>query len=109
MVAESACPTPVSPAAFLPPSPGTAVLAQPELPPAATATATATVAATMTASTAAAVAPELQPEAEPVAEMHPGFMGSVQRAPDNMHWFVFGGTAAFLCVIWMAIWLVAGK
>ena len=35
---------------------------------------------------------------------------SVRHVPDNtMHWFVLGGTAAFLGVIWMAIWLAAGK
>jgi hypothetical protein len=36
-------------------------------------------------------------------------MTELQNAPDTVQWAVFGGTAAFLGVIWAAIWLAVGK
>ena len=100
MVADSASATPVSPASFLPPSNGTAQVAKPEL-----SAPVATVTAVLAPPEPAAVLPA--PAADP--QMMPGFIASVHKAPDPMQWFVFGGTAAFLGVIWVAIWIIAGK
>jgi hypothetical protein len=36
-------------------------------------------------------------------------MIELRHAPDPVQWAVFGGTAAFLGVIWVAIWFAAGK
>jgi hypothetical protein len=36
-------------------------------------------------------------------------MTTLRRVPDSLQWAVFGGTAAFLGVIWAAIWLATGK
>jgi hypothetical protein len=36
-------------------------------------------------------------------------MTNLRRVPDSLQWFVFGGTAAFLGVVWAAIWFAAGK
>jgi hypothetical protein len=95
MVAASASVT--SPAAFLPPSQSTVQLALPEISaPVVTAVAT--------------------PVPEPIGvaaptdpNAIPALIASVRQGPDSMQWFVFGGTAAFLCVILMAIWLVTGR
>ena len=39
----------------------------------------------------------------------PAFMVNLRKAPDHLQWAVFGGTAAFLGVIWVAIWFAVGK
>jgi hypothetical protein len=39
----------------------------------------------------------------------PPLMTRLRRAPDHLQWAVFGGAAAFLGVIWVAIWLAVGK
>jgi hypothetical protein len=39
----------------------------------------------------------------------PAFMTELRNAPDSVQWAVFGGTAAFLGVIWVAIWLAVGR
>src|ERR1017187_7529742 len=49
--------------------------------------------------------PVLAPEAGPI----PVFMTTLRRVPDSLQWAVFGGTAAFLGVIWVAIWFATGK
>ncbi len=101
MVSESASTVPLSAASFLPPPPaGTVQRAKPELaaPVAVLAPAPVALATVMTA-------PE--PAVDP--KLLPGLIANIQRAPDSIQWFVFGGTAAFLGVIWVAIWLVAGK
>jgi hypothetical protein len=36
-------------------------------------------------------------------------MTNLRRVPDALQWAVFGGTAAFLGVIWVAIWFATGK
>jgi hypothetical protein len=36
-------------------------------------------------------------------------MTNLRRAPDALHWAFFGGTAAFLGIVWAAIWLSAGR
>ena len=43
------------------------------------------------------------------APKFPAFMIELRHAPDPVQWAVFGGTAAFLGVIWVAIWFAAGK
>ena len=50
-------------------------------------------------------APAPAPEAGPL----PVFMTTLRRVPDSLQWAVFGGTAAFLGVIWVAIWFATGK
>jgi hypothetical protein len=52
-----------------------------------------------------APAPTLVPEAQAIS----AFMTNLRRAPDSVQWAVFGGTAAFLGVIWVVIWLAVGK
>jgi hypothetical protein len=55
-------------------------------------------------------APAPAPEPEPVAvEPMPPFMTTLRNAPNSLQWAVFGGTAAFLGVIWVAIWFAVGK
>ena len=50
------------------------------------------------------------PEPEPVVvEPMPPFMTTLRNAPNSLQWAVFGGTAAFLGVIWVAIWFAVGK
>ena len=98
MVAASA--SSPAPAAFLPALEGTALLAKPQVvaPP--------IVAPPSIAPTAA---PPSAPTPMPDSGAVPAFMASVSQAADSMQWAVFGGTAAFLGVIWMAIWLATGK
>jgi hypothetical protein len=36
-------------------------------------------------------------------------MTQLRNAPTSMQWAFFGGTAAFLGVIWVAIWVAVGK
>jgi hypothetical protein len=36
-------------------------------------------------------------------------MTELRNVPDSVQWAVFGGTAAFLGVIWVAIWFAVGK
>jgi hypothetical protein len=95
MVAESATAA-AKPPTYLPLSDGTSQLARVEL-----AAPAATVAPPMMAPVAAA-----RQAADPASM--PGFIAT-RPAPDSLQWFVFGGTAAFLGVIWVAIWLVVGK
>jgi hypothetical protein len=105
MVSDSAAARPVSAASFLPPPPTSTVqLAKPEsVAPVATA-------AQLPIAVAPAPAPVVSaPEPAVDPRLLPGFMATVQKAPDSLQWFVFGGTAAFLGVIWVAIWLVVGK
>jgi hypothetical protein len=100
---------------YLPPQESTARLAKPELVlPTAT-----PLKAAMPEMAAPQVGPQIVPQAPPQGapttapnsdpNLPPGLMAAVRRQPDSMTWFVFGGTAAFLGVIWVAIWLVAGK
>ena len=50
------------------------------------------------------------PQPEPVVvEPVPPFMTTLRNAPNSLQWAVFGGTAAFLGVIWVAIWFAVGK
>ena len=90
MVAASA--SAAAPAAFLAPSPVVQPLARPEP-------------ATPVATAFTAPMPALAPQPDFIAAVK----ADVRNPPDAMQWFVFGGTAAFLGVIWVAIWLVAGK
>jgi serine/threonine-protein kinase len=39
----------------------------------------------------------------------PGFMAAAKGRSESIQWAVFGGTAGFLGVIWVAIWLMTGK
>jgi hypothetical protein len=39
----------------------------------------------------------------------PGFLAAAKARSESMQWAVFGGTAGFLGVIWVAIWLMTGK
>ena len=39
----------------------------------------------------------------------PGFLAATKVRSESMQWAVFGGTAGFLGVIWVAIWLMTGK
>jgi hypothetical protein len=39
----------------------------------------------------------------------PAFMTTLRNAPGATQWAVFGGTAAFLGVIWAVIWFAVGK
>jgi hypothetical protein len=52
-------------------------------------------------------APPPTPEPAPVAI--PAFMTNLRHAPDSLQWAFFGGTAAFLGIVWAAIWFAAGK
>jgi hypothetical protein len=60
---------------------------------------------------------DLPPTPDPVplapmpapAQRFPAFMVELRNAPDSAQWAIFGGTAAFLGVIWAAIWLAVGK
>jgi len=59
-------------------------------------------------------APRPSPDPVPLAPTlapakFPAFMVELHHAPDPVQWAVFGGTAAFLGVIWVAIWLAVGK
>jgi hypothetical protein len=36
-------------------------------------------------------------------------MVELGNVPNTWQWAVFGGTAAFLGIIWVAIWLTVGK
>ena len=56
-----------------------------------------------------APAPAPAPIPQAVPEAMPPFMTRLRRAPDHLQWAVFGGAAAFLGVIWVAIWLAVGK
>ena len=56
-----------------------------------------------------APAPAAAPIPQAVPEAMPPFMTRLRRAPDHLQWAVFGGAAAFLGVIWVAIWLAVGK
>ncbi len=61
--------------------------------------------------------PLASPLAEPVAaappaseaEPIPVFLTNLRQIPGPVQWFVFGGTAAFLGVIWVAIWFAGAK
>jgi hypothetical protein len=53
--------------------------------------------------------PVPEPPAVPEVEPAPKFMTNLRNAPDSLQWAVFGGTAAFLGVIWVAIWFAVGK
>jgi hypothetical protein len=55
--------------------------------------------------------PLLVPQRAPVPEAQgiPVFMTNLRRTPDSLQWYVFGGTAAFLGVVWATIWFAAGK
>jgi hypothetical protein len=44
-----------------------------------------------------------------VKSSFPALMTDLHHAPDSVQWAIFGGTAAFLGVIWVAIWLAVGK
>jgi hypothetical protein len=60
----------------------------------------------------AALPPEPVPAPQPepvVVEPIPAFMTTLRQAPNSLQWAVFGGTAAFLGVIWVAIWFAVGK
>ena len=60
----------------------------------------------------AALPPEPVPVPQPepvVVEPVPAFMTTLRNAPNSLQWAVFGGTAAFLGVIWVAIWFAVGK
>jgi hypothetical protein len=59
----------------------------------------------------AAIPPEPAPAPLPVPapQVVPAFMVNLRKAPDHLQWAVFGGTAAFLGVIWVAIWFAVGK
>jgi hypothetical protein len=39
----------------------------------------------------------------------PAFIAASKNKIDKAKWFIFGGTAAFLGVIWAAIWFAGGK
>ena len=39
----------------------------------------------------------------------PGFLAAAKARSESMQWAVFGGTAGFLGVIWVAIWLMTSK
>jgi hypothetical protein len=59
---------------------------------------------------AAPPAPIPAPQPEPVVVPPvPPFMTTLRNAPNSLQWAVFGGTAAFLGVIWVAIWFAVGK
>jgi hypothetical protein len=49
------------------------------------------------------------PPPEPEAKAVTPFMTNLRQAPNSIQWAVFGGTAAFLGVIWVAIWFAVGK
>ena len=52
----------------------------------------------------------IAPAPEPApASKFPAFLVDLRHAPDSVQWAVFGGTAAFLGIIWAAIWLAVGK
>jgi hypothetical protein len=36
-------------------------------------------------------------------------MTTLRHAPDSVQWAFFGGTAAFLGIVWAAIWFAVGK
>ncbi len=36
-------------------------------------------------------------------------MVNFRKAPDSVQWAFFGGTAAFLGIVWVAIWFAVGK
>jgi hypothetical protein len=60
----------------------------------------------------AALPPEPVPAPQPepvVVEPVPAFMTTLRNAPNSLQRAVFGGTAAFLGVIWVAIWFAVGK
>jgi hypothetical protein len=75
---------------------------------------------------AAAVAAILSETTEPIAEAViqpaeaeseptlspfgvPKFLTAARERSESIQWAVFGGTAGFLGVIWVAIWLMTGK
>ncbi|HTP34315.1 MAG TPA: protein kinase [Candidatus Acidoferrales bacterium] len=39
----------------------------------------------------------------------PALIAAARGGFDRAHWIIFGSTAAFLTIIWLAIWLAAGK
>jgi len=56
----------------------------------------------------------IQPDpAAPVSTPTPydaaGFLAAAKAKSESLQWAVLGGTAAFLGIIWVTIWLVAGK
>jgi hypothetical protein len=51
----------------------------------------------------------LAPTPTPTPAKFPAFMVELRNAPDSVQWAIFGGTAAFLGVIWAAIWMAVGK
>jgi nicotinate-nucleotide--dimethylbenzimidazole phosphoribosyltransferase len=60
------------------------------------------------------VVPVIQPgSVAPVATPSPydaaGFLAAARAKSDSIQWAVLGGTAAFLGVVWVTIWLVTGK
>jgi hypothetical protein len=89
VIGESAHPTPVVPLAV----PVAAVLSGTAAPDAA---------AVSQPDPAASVAP-------PSPYGVPGFMAAAKLRSESIQWAVFGGTAGFLGVIWVAIWLMTGK
>jgi hypothetical protein len=117
------------PEAVTVPAPGTAPEAAPAVPPQDALHDTLWAAAAMVAEAASSRAAPPAPAAPPplplaaalphdpvsvpqpalVAEAIPAFITNLRRGPDSVQWAVFGGTAAFLGVIWVVIWLAAGK
>jgi hypothetical protein len=53
--------------------------------------------------------PVQPPPPAPAAEAIPAFMTDLRYAPNPIQWAVFGGTAAFLGVVWVAIWFAVGR
>ena len=54
-------------------------------------------------------APPPAPQPAPAPVAIPAFMTNLRHAPDSLQWAFFGGTAAFLGIVWAAIWFAAGK
>ena len=53
--------------------------------------------------------PDPVPAPPPAPVAIPAFMTNLRHAPDSLQWAFFGGTAAFLGIVWAAIWFAAGK
>ena len=53
--------------------------------------------------------PAAAPQADASNYNIPAFIAAARGGFDRAHWLIFGGTAAFLGVVWAAIWLAAGK
>jgi eukaryotic-like serine/threonine-protein kinase len=94
-------------------SSGAPSLAAPPTPPAPVPVATPAVAAL-----SGTVAPEVAPVSQPTPAATnpalspygvPEFLAAAKTQSESVQWAFFGGTAAFLGVIWTAIWLFTGK